>query len=107
KLLARSYGRNEVSHDPHGFSLARPRKLWKRLIARRPLPWYAEEKAAMGAYSSLVGITVSKDGGGGDWRAIAVGDSCVFQVRGDVLLEAFPFDSSDAFTSRPALLGSV
>ena len=106
-LLARSFGRYGLSDDPHDLSLVWPRKLWKRLVARRPLPWYAEEKAAMGAYSSLLGITVFKSEGSGYWKAIAVGDSCVFQVRGDVLVEAFPFVSSDAFNSRPELLGSV
>ena len=107
KLLARSYGRNRLAHDLGPAALSRPRQFWQRLVARRSLPWYAEAKAEMGAYSSLLGITVSRNGASGTWEAIAVGDSCLFQVRGDDLLEAFPLVTSESFTSRPALLGSV
>ena len=37
---------------------------------------------------------------------MAIGDSCLFQVRGDELLLAFPLTASTAFDTRPALLSS-
>jgi hypothetical protein len=81
---------------------------WGAEVATIPLPWYAEEKARQGAFAALVGLTLSADAGGegGAWSALASGDSCVFQVRGDALLLAFPLDSAAAFTNRPNLLAS-
>jgi Protein phosphatase 2C len=43
----------------------------------------------------------------GIWRAIAVGDTCLFQVRGRRLLRAFPLVSSRSFGSTPHLVCSV
>ncbi|MHC4730763.1 MAG: hypothetical protein ACYS6Z_09265 [Planctomycetota bacterium] len=42
----------------------------------------------------------------GHWRALAIGDTCLFHVRGNVLLEVGPLQSSDEFDSRPVLLAS-
>ena len=40
------------------------------------------------------------------WRAVAVGDTCLFQIRNDALVYSFPHDRSDQFNSRPLLLSS-
>jgi hypothetical protein len=74
------------------------------------LPWYGEEKARQGAFAALVALELTgADSGGseGYWRAAALGDSCLFQMRGKDLLAWFPMDSSAAFNNRPFLLGSV
>ncbi|MCH7798564.1 MAG: hypothetical protein IID28_08995 [Planctomycetes bacterium] len=42
----------------------------------------------------------------GTWRAIAVGDSCLFQVRDDELITVGPLSRSDQFDNSPFLLGS-
>jgi hypothetical protein len=41
------------------------------------------------------------------WRAIAAGDCCLVQVRGDEIIIAFPLADSSSFTSRPNLLSSA
>lgn len=98
---------------------------WHDGIDWAHLPWFAEDKARDGAFSSLVGIEFLSEeipipaGGGGEeailetpasehlrWRALAVGDSCLFQVRDDKLLVAFPLDRAEQFGSRPVLLSS-
>lgn len=40
------------------------------------------------------------------WEAMAIGDSCLFQVSNDNLVAAFPLDHSDDFNSRPILLST-
>lgn len=65
--------------------------------------WYAEEKAREGAFSSLLGVAIEQD----RWRALAVGDSCLFVVRAGKLLRAFPLARADEFNNRPVLLSSV
>jgi hypothetical protein len=83
--------------------LAGARMAWRAGVTGKPLPWYAEEKLRSGAFAALVGLELRP---GGSWRALAAGDSCLFQVRADCLLAAFPLAASAAFTNRPALLGS-
>jgi hypothetical protein len=40
------------------------------------------------------------------WQAIAVGDSCLFQIRNGEMVTAFPIQTADQFNSRPLLLSS-
>ena len=40
------------------------------------------------------------------WRAIAMGDSCLFQIRNNKLMLSFPLVSENEFTDRPVLVRS-
>jgi hypothetical protein len=85
--------------------LKKPIKDWKGTINWKKLPWYAEEKARRGAFSTLLGI----DFGIRDckkWQAIAVGDSCLFQIREDEVIVRFPVESSKNFDSTPDLIST-
>lgn len=74
--------------------------------------WYAEEKFEQGAFAAFLGLVlshrVSKSGIHRTkwWKAIAIGDSCLFQVREDHLLKAFPVKHSKEFSNNPRLVGS-
>ena len=70
--------------------------------------WYAEAKAALGSFSTFLGLAFedAKDGGI-RWRAVAVGDSCLFQVRGEKWVAKFPVESVGDFSNRPKLVGSL
>lgn len=71
---------------------------------RRPLSWYAEEKARQGSFSTLLGFQFCGTSG---WYAVAVGDSCLFQERAGGLRAAFPLHDPDEFGHRPALVPSL
>jgi hypothetical protein len=75
---------------------------------RHPVQWYEEPGFQEGAFSTLLGLTLtgSSTRRGGEWAALAVGDSCVFQVRGGALVKKFPMEQSSDFNSRPVLLAS-
>src|SRR5262249_61659804 len=64
--------------------------------------WYAERKAQDGAFSSLLGVTIDQD----RWRALAVGDSCLFVVRAGKIARAFPLERSEQFNNSPSLISS-
>jgi hypothetical protein len=75
----------------------------------RPLQWFEEPKFEQGSFATLLGVEfrlrrLSSSTHG--WTAYAVGDACLFHVRRDVLVAAFPLDHCDAFTSKPALVPS-
>lgn len=74
------------------------------------MPWFAEERVRRGAFSTLLGLLLEaggvKSSAGGRWTALAVGDTCLFQVRGAELITRFPIERSDEFGSHPLLICS-
>src|SRR5207237_3291793 len=55
-----------------------------------------------GAFATFLGLVVEEAG----WHALAVGDSCLFQVRDGGLLRAFPLTRAADFGNSPHLVGS-
>ncbi len=78
------------------------RQTWAARVDGQALPWYAEAKRDDGAFATLLGLVVAN----GRWHALAIGDTCLFQVRRDRLIEAFPLRRSEEFGNRPRLVGS-
>jgi hypothetical protein len=78
------------------------RVAWADRVDGQPLPWYAEAKRDEGAFATFLGLLVED----GRWHARAVGDTCLFQVRQDQLIEAFPMPRARDFGNRPRLIGS-
>lgn len=79
-----------------------------RAAAGRPVQWYELPKLEKGAYATVLAARF-EDGRLGQhsvWHAAALGDSCMFQVRGSALLLAFPIDSSADFDNSPGLVNS-
>lgn len=76
---------------------------WHAAIDWGQLPWYAEVKAQAGAFASLLGVELDP---AGRWHALAVGDSCLFHVRGQDLVRAFPLERAEEFGNSPLLLSS-
>jgi Protein phosphatase 2C len=107
-LLAESYVRSEVAGAEFFARLNPARRLWRRRLAGRSLPWFATEKAEQGAFAAFLGVEI--DAHTNRWTALAVGDCCVIQVD-DVgkemrVVETFPLQESSQFTMSPYLLGS-
>lgn len=83
------------------------RQRWSAEVDGRPLPWYAEDKRQQGAFATLLGIVFRKPKKGlPAWRAVAVGDSCLFRLRAGRLCQSFPLTRADEFGNLPGLLGS-
>jgi hypothetical protein len=83
--------------------LAFARNRWQDRVGMQTELWHVAEKLRDGSFATFLGLTIDS---GGRWRAIAVGDSCMFHVHGGSLACAFPVDSSSAFGTRPELIGS-
>lgn len=88
--------------------------LRQRVREHKPIQWYEEPGLEAGAFAALLGLVImrsdpsneSSNGCGFAWRAVAVGDCCLFQMRGEVCFLSFPVTESRAFTNRPFLLSS-
>jgi hypothetical protein len=88
---------------------------WHAGIAWDRLPWFAEDKARNGAFAALLTLRFEEPLTATEteelpaerlWHALAIGDTCLFQIRDDALHLAFPLAESAAFDSTPLLLSS-
>jgi hypothetical protein len=86
-------------------SLVPLQREWDAAVSARPLPWFAEEKARLGAFAALVVLELFSSPHR-MWRATAVGDCCVFHLRANELRDKFPLEHSTDFDTRPFLIGS-
>ena len=68
------------------------------------LPWYSEEKARAGSFAAFIGIEIDIDAG--SWQAIALGDSCLIQLRNCQVINSLPIAASTEFNSTPILAPS-
>jgi hypothetical protein len=102
RILTRAYCRDLLSEKKIRKTMPRLEQEWRSAIGNHTLPWYAEEKLNQGAFATLLGLTVSD----GEWQATAIGDSCLFQVRGGGLVTAFPMTRAMDFSNHPCLLSS-
>jgi len=79
---------------------------WNKRIDWKNLPWYVERKARMGAFATFLGVEIKKEKSW-RWRAIAIGDSCLFQVSKGTITDVFPRYKSSDFGNEPFVLSSV
>jgi hypothetical protein len=85
------------------------REYLKDRAEHNPVQWYEEPGLDKGAFGSLLGLhlnTRTARGGRKSWSAMAVGDSCLFQVRKDELVARFPVECARDFNSSPMLIPS-
>jgi serine/threonine protein phosphatase PrpC len=86
-------------------------KYWKGEIDKIELPWHAEEKVKLGAFSTLLWISIKRPESPlnpiGTWKAIVIGDSNLFIIRDDKIYLAFPLEKSQEFGNSPVLLCSI
>jgi hypothetical protein len=74
----------------------------------KPLPWYDEMALQTGSASTLLEISfaLEEDKLRDNFSTLAIGDSCLFQIRDNALFTTFPLDSSADFDNTPSLISS-
>jgi hypothetical protein len=112
KSLSKANGEINSSNDvtPH-FDVAL--KTWERfkkfrsVNGTKPLTslpsWLEDEAVARGAFATACAAWFNENG---EWFRVAVGDSCVFHLRQDKLIEAWPLSDSVEFNNSPYLISS-
>jgi hypothetical protein len=73
-----------------------------------PIQWYEEPGLATGAHATILAVHFSdgREGRASTWRAVGLGDTCLFQVRNESLYESFPISDPAEFSYQPPLLAS-
>ena len=116
---ARLLSQGFVEHPPFNGNASDPIDLlgWTDSIAAEwseEIPWdhlnvYEQKSARSGSSATLVGLQLTpppQQAASGTWRCVALGDSCLFQIRHGGLVTALPLDRSADFTARPSLLST-
>jgi hypothetical protein len=110
-ILVKTFSR--AIPDPNGFqtNLDKCQLEWKKHFQQRELPWHTEEKMKMGSFATLLWLTIfpheTSQKPGGRFKALCVGDSCIFQVRNQKVIFCKPIGNSADFNNRPALIPSL
>jgi hypothetical protein len=76
---------------------------WQRWLIHQNLSWFAKRKAGEGTFATFLSLEIGSDL---NWKALAVGDSCLFVVRDRLLQISFPLQNSHEFNNRPRLIGT-
>lgn len=107
-LVVDAYVNKEfVSRVAFNDSIHNLQKIWLKEVSKKPLPWYAEEKLQKGAFCSFLGLQFAKTPSNKmKWQALINGDCCLFQIRGNSLIVALPFNTTEDFNNHPVLLSS-
>jgi hypothetical protein len=98
--------------DPEQFRgwLLRCREAWSGRIDASKLAWFQKAKMRDGAFSTLLWISLVPEpsgDGAATLHACAVGDSCLFLVRGGKTRRSFPVEDSQELEANPLVLGSL
>lgn len=87
---------------------------WSRAVASAPsrdetASLYLDRKTDDGAFAAFLGLefvdALAHDDAG-SFGAIALGDCCFVQIRGDAIVRSFPLETSEQFNVRPILVPS-
>jgi len=83
-------------------------KDWTAAIPWDSLTLYEGPAASMGSAATLLGVRFDETtpGRGRIWTCLAIGDSCLFQVRAGSLVIKFPVERSADFGLHPALVST-
>jgi hypothetical protein len=110
KMLVRAFSKGTIATiEDLKSQIEQVSKRWLHVVNRKPMPWYAEERIKQGAFATLCGITLVAPEENvliGTYKVMAVGDSCMFQVRKKELIKAVPINNSTEFGNTPLLLSS-
>ena len=80
---------------------------WSQKHAQKDLPWYLAKKLERGAAATLIGVRISmpeRRTAAGTWRAISIGDACLFHIQGSKLVQMHPELKPAEFGNNPALI---
>jgi hypothetical protein len=101
RLLVKGY----VDHGDLTAAWALGRAVLEQEIRTRSagMPWYALAKVEQGVHATFLGVTVDRQL---TLSATAVGDACLFVVRGGKVVRRWPIEDAGDFTHQPDLVSN-
>jgi hypothetical protein len=92
-----------------GTWLGRQRQQWRAPIDVEKLAWHQRAKFKDGAFTTLlwVELDAADVSGAFPMHCHSLGDCCLFHVRDNEVLRAFPYEHSSMFDTTPKMVGSA
>ena len=88
------------------YEIQKQKYLKKREMENKPLKWFEENLMAKGSFATLLGLSfVDSKTKGGHWKSYSIGDSCLIQLRENIIT-IFPKMNSNSFTNNPNLIST-
>lgn len=103
-LLVSEYSKNPFDKICLREFLSKLSQRWYSIVNEKELPWYAQQKAEIGAFATFLGLTIDKEKDCFD--VMAIGDCCLFLIRDGKLSFNFPISSFKEFSNTPSLFAS-
>jgi hypothetical protein len=86
------------------------RETWQLSFKGKEIPWHAAEKIRQGAYCALIWLELQYSplfpGNPFSWKALAVGDCCLFIARHRNIYLSLPIQEPNEFAFPPTLVPS-
>jgi hypothetical protein len=83
---------------------------WQKTLQGVELPWHAQQKFQLGAFSALAWLEIQyfplHPAYAFSWRALAVGDCCLFIARNQSIFLSLPLQDPREFQNTPVLIPS-
>jgi len=98
------FTQNPRKSDGRDRWLTSVREAWHEKVDWHGLNWVALEKAQKGAHATFLGLHLVDPS---TWRAWAVGDCMLFQVRDSEVIRMWPLQNASEFSNTPEFLCSV
>jgi len=107
KIMVEEFVRHPKA-EPEQWSawLPQAQQRWLEELKGVEIPWYGEQQFQQGSFATFLGVVVKASGKRRVWHAAAVGDTCLFHLRGGEQQLAFPLEESAQFSFTPKLVGS-
>jgi len=110
QMLVYSYGLSPLTPRNLQQRVEKRGQRWAQRVMAKPLPWFALEKVQRGAFATVLGLSLRNhqdpSSPGGCWTALAIGDTCLFQLRASELVARFPLTTAGQFGNTPLLLST-
>jgi hypothetical protein len=110
QMLVHAYGLSPLTPLNLQQRVKKRGQSWARRVTAKPLPWFALEKVQRGAFATLLGLSLKNhqepSSPGGCWTALAIGDTCLFQLRASELMASFPLTRAEQFGNTPLLVST-
>lgn len=114
KFCTIDYNFNHISnfHDEfynsctHHWSKYFTQYIKKRNSSNNPIQWFEEPGLTAGAFSSITGANIFNQNNKSYAIVYSIGDSCLFNISNEKIVNSFPIESPDEFNNSPLLLPS-
>jgi serine/threonine protein phosphatase PrpC len=110
RCLIEACVKNRLTETGFQRSIENAREKWQKSFEGKEIPWHAAEKIRQGAFAALIWLEVQylplQPANAYSWKALAIGDCCLFIARKQSIYLSLPLQNVTDFSLHPTLIPS-